>query len=91
MISTPQASIEIFPVVGVATVEIGGHPNLFDCITDLNDSSGLRWTKRRFNIGPIPDGSRLDLAGIRHSDLGVYTCWDQNSNDNVSINITDCT
>ena len=84
----------MFSVIGIATVEIGGYPNLFDCITDLNDSSGLRWTKGRFNVGPIPDGSpgiQLDLAGVRHSDLGVYTCWDQNSNDITSINITDCT
>ena len=98
VINTPQASIEIFPIIGIATVELGGDiqiVNFFDCITDLNNGSDLMWTRRttqhRFDVGPIPDGSsgrRLRAAGINYSDLDVYTCSDRYSNDFSSINIT---
>ena len=94
VIKTPQARVETFPVIGVATVAIEDDiTNYFDCVTDLNNGTGIRWTKRRFNFDPIPDGSpgkRLNLPGITTSDLGVYTCWDSYYIDDVtSINITD--
>ena len=100
LISTPRTIVETFPVVGIATVELGGDQQItyyFDCITDLNNGSGVRWARRnglnRFSSVPIPNelpGQRLSAAGIRHSDLDVYTCWDRYSDDVSSIIINDC-
>ena len=97
VIKTPQASVEMFPVVGIATVAIDDQiTNYFDCVTDLrfNNGSGIRWVVhgRRFTVHPIPDGSpgkRLNLPGITTADLGMYTCWDTYSGDVTNITITD--
>jgi hypothetical protein len=87
----------VFPVVGIATVAIDDKvTNYFDCVTNLssNNGSGIRWTNQRgFNFDPIPGespGKRLNLPGITTADLGVYTCWDNYSDDVAKINITDC-
>ena len=93
--------LDIIPVVGIATVELGGDPAgrptyYFDCITDINNGSGLRWTKmsteNRFEFEPIPwgtpPGMRLSVGGIDYGDLDIYTCSDMYSNDVVSVNIT---
>ena len=100
--TSPQVSVELIPVVGIATVELGGsaasRPTYyFDCITDLNNGSGIRWTRMsiqlRFDVESIPDGSlgkRLNVGGLDFPDLDIYTCSDQYSDDVASINITAC-
>ena len=94
--------VDVFPVVGIATVELGGTPAsrptyFFECITNLNNGSGVRWTRmttqNRFEEEDIPDGSpgkRLSAGGIDYPDLDIYTCSDQYSDDVISINITAC-
>ena len=89
-------------VVGIATVELGGslanQPTYyFDCITNMNNGSGIRWsrmsTHHRFQVVSIPGGlpgKRLDVVGITYSDLDIYTCSDRYTNDVVSVNITAC-
>ena len=89
-------------IIGIATVELGGNAAsqpvyYFDCITNLNNGSGIRWsrmsTPHRFHVMDIPGGSpgkRLDVAGINFPDLDVYTCSDQYSDDVASVNITAC-
>ena len=100
IINTPQASVEMFPVVGIATVVIDNQiTNYFDCITDLtsNNGSRIRWVvhdRQRFSVHPITDvsglpGKRLNLPGITIADLGMYTCWDSYSGDVTNITITD--
>ena len=99
IINTPQASVEMFPVVGIATVAIDNQiTNYFDCVTDLtsNNGSGIRWVhdRQRFTVHPITDvsglpGKRLNLPGITITDLGMYTCWDSYSGDVTNITITD--
>ena len=100
-----QVSVKTIPVVGIATVELGGNPAsrptyYFECITNLgmNDGSGIRWTRmgipHRFDVVDIPGGNspgkRMDVGGIDYTDLGVYICSDAASNDAVSVNITGC-
>ena len=87
-------------VVGIATVELGGDSQTtyyFDCITNSNNGSGIRWdrmsTVNRFRVIDIPDGSpgkRLDTADINYPDLDTYICSDRYSNDVASVNITAC-
>ena len=99
LISTPMTDVDTYPVVGIATVELGGDQQItyyFDCVTDLNNGSGIRWARRndqnRFVFDSIPDespGKRLRASGIGHSDLDVYICSDEFSGDHSSINITD--
>ena len=100
IINTPQASVEMFPVVGIATVAIDNQiTNYFDCVTDLtsNNGSGIRWAvhdRQRFSVHPITEvsglpGKRLNLPGITIADLGMYTCWDSYSGDVTNITITD--
>ena len=94
-------SIVLFPVVGIATVELGGAPisrptYYFECTTNLNNGSGIWWTRmsaqQRFAVESIPDGTgkRLRVAGIDYPDLDIYICSDQYSDDVASINITAC-
>ena len=95
-------NLETYPVVGIATVELGGDTSsrptyFFDCVTDRNNGSGLRWTRattnHRFAVAAIPDGThgvRMDVGGFDYEDLDIYTCSDQNSADVVTLNITDC-
>ena len=83
-------------------MELGGNPAsrpayYFDCITDLNNGSGLTWTRlstqHRFVVEAIPDGRpgiRLNAGGIDYVDLDIYTCSDQYGSDTVSVNITAC-
>ena len=89
-------------VTGIATVELGGlsfsRPTYyFDCITNLNNGSGIRWDRTSavnwFRVIDTPDGSpgkRLDTADINYPDLGTYVCSDRYSNDVASVNITAC-
>ena len=97
---------EIFPVVGIATVELGGNDSarptyFFDCITNvpMNNGSGITWSRmavdsHRFDIGDIPGGNvtgrRMNAGGIIYGDLGVYICSDFANDDSVSVNITGC-
>ena len=102
MVTSPQVSVELIPVVGIATVELGGsaasRPTYyFECITNKNNGSGIRWTKMstqlRFDVEDIPDGSpgkRLNVEGIDYPDLDIYTCSDERSDDVTSVNITAC-
>ena len=95
-------SISTALIVGVATVELGGLPTsrptyYFDCISNSNNGSGIRWTRvsaqHRFQVVDIPDGSpgkRMDATGIDYVDLDVYTCSDQYSNQVTSVNISAC-
>ena len=88
------------PIVGIATVELGGDPAsrptcYFDCITDQNNGSGLTWTRlstqHDFVVEAIPDGRsgiRLNAGGIDYPDLDIYTCSDWYSSDTASMNIT---
>ena len=69
----------------------------FDCITNLNNGSGIRWdrisARNRLGVIDIPDGSpgkRLDTADINYPDLDTYICSDCYSNDVASVNITAC-
>ena len=96
--------VEVFPVVGIATVELGGDDSptyFFDCITDvpMNNGSGITWTRmavdsHRFDISDIPGGNvtgrRMNAGGITYGDLGVYICSDSANDDSVSVNITGC-
>ena len=90
----------MYTVIGIATVELGGlstsQPTYyFDCITNLNNGSGIRWDRtsalNRFQVIDIPDGSpgkRLDTADVNYPDLGTYICSDRYSNDVASVNVT---
>ena len=96
-----SSELDILPVVGIATVEIIGLPHerptyYFDCISNQNNGSGLRWTRlngpQRFRVDTIHSGLpgiRMSSGGIGSSDLGVYRCTDDYSNDAASLNITD--
>ena len=91
-------------MAGLATVELEGsldnRPSYyFDCVTDLNNGSGLVWTRQsaenRFEVVAIPGnmtGKRLDATrpSIESQDLDVYTCKDTLSDEAISVNITDC-
>ena len=102
IITSPQASFELIPVVGIATVELGeslaSRPTYyFDCITTRNNGSGIMWdrlsTTNRFEVVRNPDGStgkRLNAGGIDYPDLDIYICSDQYSNDVATVNITAC-
>ena len=88
-------------VVGLATIELGGdaasQPTyFFDCVTDRNNGSGLRWTRssfpHSFEVDATPDGVpgiRMDVGGIDYPDLDIYICSDQFSDDVARLNITD--
>ena len=46
-------------VIGIATVELGGSPTTrptyyFDCITNLNNGSGIRWDRTYLWIEQVP-------------------------------------
>ena len=98
----PGGATSITTVVGIATVELGGlstsQPTYyFDCITNLNNGSGIRWDRtnglNRFRIIDIPDGSpgkRLDTSDINYPDLDTYICSDRYSTDVASVNINAC-
>ena len=100
IVTSGQADIRVFPVVGIATVEFGGHPAsqpvyFFECITTRNNGSGITWTRlsaqNPFEVVDIPSGSagkRLHVGAIDFPDLDVYTCSDKLSDDFASINIT---
>ena len=102
IVSTPTFDLERFNIVGIATVELGGNAAsrptyYFDCVTNLNNGSGITWTRmstqNTFEIEPIPAGSpgkRLDATDIDYMHLDVYTCLDQYSGESVSMNITGC-
>ena len=97
-----EVRVEMIPIVGIATIELGGSPSsrptyYFECITNLNNGSGIRWTRmgtqHRFHVENIPNhspGKRLNVRGIGYADLGVYICSDSASNDVISVNITGC-
>ena len=88
-------------VVGLATIELSGdsasHPTyFFDCVTDRNNGSGLRWTRssfpHSFEVDATPDGVsgiRMDVDRIDYPDLDIYICSDQFSDDVARLNITD--
>ena len=92
--------LEMFEIVGIATVELDGDPAdrptyYFDCITNLNNGSGIRWTRvgdqNTFEIEEIPNGSpgkRLNAEDIASTDLGVYVCSDLYSDDVAMFTIT---
>ena len=102
LVSSPAFSLEIFDIVGIATVELDGDPTsrptyFFDCKTNLNNGSGITWTRmstdNTFRVVNIDDGSagkRLDATDIDYAELDVYTCSDQYSGESVSLNITGC-
>ena len=98
VVSGPQGLVDLIPVIGLATVELDSDlVYIFDCITDLNNGSGLVWARvsaqHRFQVETIPDGTpgkRLEAVRISYSDLDVYVCSDRYSSDVVSINITGC-
>ena len=87
-------------MVGLATVELDTDLQLvyyFDCVTDLNNGTGLIWARMggqlRFEVELIPGGTpgkRLEVERISNSDLGVYVCSDRYSSDVVSVNVTGC-
>ena len=97
-ILTPVHNVQNYPVVGIATVELDQTTPItyfFDCITNLNNGSGLRWTRQstphRFpTSAPQSSKLRLDATGISQSDLDIYICSDLYSADVAAINITDC-
>ena len=102
IVNSPQVSVQVTQIVGIATVELGGNPAsrptyYFDCISDQNNGSGLSWTRlsaqHDFVFEAIPDGRpgiRLGVGNIDYPDLDIYTCSDRYSSDTVSVNITAC-
>ena len=94
-------NLEILSVVRIATVKIIGNDYekptyFFDCISNQNNGSGLRWTRldgpQRFAFRPLISGLpgiRMSSGGIHSGDLGVYTCVDDYSDDVAFLNITD--
>lgn len=96
----PIELLDVFEVVGLATVELDGDPAdrptyYFDCITNLNNGSGIRWTRmgaqNTFEIDDIPNGTpgkRLNAEGIVSADLDVYVCSDLYSDDVAVVTIT---
>ena len=97
-ISTNPSRTEIWKVEGVATVEIGGlHPAgyVFDCNTTLNNGSGVRWSRldgshlNGLVVRPLINGERLDAERISYMHLGNYSCWDERTNDQLILRITD--
>lgn len=92
--------LELFPIVGIATVELDGEPGsrptyYFDCTTNRNNGSGITWRRQNgqimFEVEDIPSGQpgkRLKTEDIVSGDLDVYSCSDMYSNDIASVNIT---
>ena len=100
--SLVQADVHVFPVEGLATVELvaNGPTYYLDCITSRNDSSGISWRRidgsNRISVsdafagGTAGCGKRLRLVLITESDLGLYECFDNQSGagDRAIVNIT---
>ena len=90
--------VEVFPVEGLATVElVTNRPTYYlDCNTSRNDGSGISWRKingsNRFSVSDIfsTASKRLSLSRITESDLGLYECFDTQSDagDRAIVNIT---
>ena len=95
----PLIAIKLQKVICLATIEFdsASQPSyFFDCVTDRNNGSGLRWTRlsspHSFTVNAIPDnvpGIRMDVGGIDYPDLDVYICSDRYSDDVVKLNVTD--
>ena len=68
---------------------------MFDCNTTLNNGSGVRWTRldgshlNGLVVRPLSNGERLDASGLSYQDLGNYSCWDERTNDQLILRITD--
>ena len=90
--------VEVFPVQGLATVELvaNGPTYYLDCNTSRNDGSGIMWQKvdgqNRFLVSDVASSAskRLSLARLAESDLGLYECFDSQSGagDRAIVNIT---
>ena len=90
--------VEVFPVQGLATVELAtNEPTYYlDCNTSRNDGSGIMWQKvdgqNRFSVSDVASSAskRLSLARLTESDLGLYECFDSQSGagDRAIVNIT---
>ena len=97
-ITTNPSRTEIWKVEGVATVELGGDYPLsyvFDCNTTRNNGSGVRWSRldgshlNGLVVRPVINGERLDASGISYQHLGNYSCWDERTNEQLILRITD--
>lgn len=90
--------VEVFPVQGLATVELvaNGPTYYLDCNTSRNDGSGIMWRRigaqNRFSVSDVASSAskRLSLARLAESDLGLYECFDSQSGagDRAIVNIT---
>ena len=90
--------VEVFPIEGLATVELFTNEQTYylDCNTSRNDGSGILWRRidgsNRFSVSDTfgTASKRLSLSRITESDLGLYECFDNQSDvgDRAIVNIT---
>ena len=63
-----------------------------DCNTTSSNGAGVGWTGplaiNAYWIQTVANGRRLVLDRFTNSDLGIYTCSDNTTNESVTINIT---
>ena len=92
-----QTDVKVFQVQGLATIKFGEGPDVtyyLDCITSRNDGSGIEWlgidSDSTIQVAKAPSGNgkRLDLSGIRESEVGRYECFDTATGDRAYVNIT---
>ena len=66
---------------------------VFDCNTTLNNGSGVRWTRldgsNGLRVRPLTNGKRLDAEGLSYQHLGNYLCWDERTDEQLVLRITD--
>ena len=87
--------VKVFPVSGLATVELISSVTYYlDCNTLRNDGSGISWMRvggdNPFTVSNIGmgNGQRLRLSGLSETHLGGYVCFDAQSEDRATINLT---
>ena len=64
-----------------------------DCNTTSNNGTGVGWRRTQATLNPnwiqtVANGRRLVLDSFTNSNLGIYTCYDNVTNETVTINIT---
>ena len=64
-----------------------------DCNTTSNNGTGVGWRRTQATLNPnwiqaVTNGRRLVLDSFTNSNLGIYTCYDNVTNETVTINIT---
>ena len=67
---------------------------MFDCNTTLNNGSGVRWTRvdgshLGLTVRSLTNGKRLDAGVPMYQNLGNYSCWDEGTDERLTLVITD--